>query len=97
MTRVLHDGRVMYLLTEAEANEYKALKRDTGREEMWFRQDIARYLGISIQRLSERRWDLPFNGEGAWHKRNICWPRSVVEEWLKIPAEERRRRFYAGT
>lgn len=95
MTKIVHDGKVIFILSEAEGLEYQALKRETGREEQWFRADIARYLGISMQRLSERRWDLPFHGEGLWHRRNVSWPRSVVEEWLKIPADERRDQYYA--
>lgn len=96
MTRIIHNGMVMFLLNEAEADEYQCLRRETGRDEMWNRGDIANYLGISRSRLSECPWLFPFFGQGMRRKRNAVWPKHEVVQWNKKSPEQLKEEYLAS-
>lgn len=96
MTRVIHDGQVIFILSEAEADEYQSLLRETGRDEMWGRKDIAKYIGISTQRLSECPWLLPFYGQGMRRKRNAIWTKREVIQWNKKSPKRLKEEYDAS-
>jgi hypothetical protein len=96
MTRIIHDGTIMFLLNEAEADEYQSLLRETGRDEMWGRKDIANYLGISPSRLSECPWLFPFFGQGMKRKRNATWTKREVVQWNKKSPMQLKEEYLAS-
>ncbi len=58
------------------------------------RPEIAQMVGISRNRLSEKPWLLPDFGRGLKRKRNVRWPRHVVEKWLAQDHAELRRQWF---
>ena len=93
MTRVVLDGKAFIMMPESEYEEIKGMLKEDATRQMT-RRDIAKYLGISYQRLSEKPWLLPYFGEGLTKKRNATWAEREVTNWLKTPEEVLKERFY---
>ena len=84
---VLDNGEVLVILT---LSEYKSLSDDI---EMWGRREIAKFLGISYQRLCECPWLLPDNGGGKRRRRNVKWPKREVLRWHSKSREQLKKEY----
>lgn len=96
MTKVVLEGKTWYLIPEAEYEVIRQQMREDCSRQL-NRRDIAKLLGISVNRLSECPWLLPYFGQGMKRKRNATWSEREVMNWNKRSPQELKEAYLNGT
>lgn len=90
------DGTPCVMMTKVEFfKRLKQAKEHRNDIEMLDRKGLAKLIGISPNRLSEKPWLLPGYGFGIKGKRNVRWPKDDCIIHLSHPETELRSHWMA--